>query len=72
MLFNVTDLHVVVLSFFFFFLFFVHVHTKWIPECNPLPFKHPHLMGESGDEWRLAEELLLGDGPEVSSGQVLR
>lgn len=28
-------------------------------------------MGESGDEWRLAEELLLGDRPEVSAGQVL-
>lgn len=49
----------------------MHVHTKWIPECNSLPFKHPHLMGESGDEWRLAEELLLGDRPEVSAGQVL-
>lgn len=49
----------------------MHVHTQWIPECNSLPFKHPHLMGESGDEWRLAEELLLWDRPEVSAGQVL-
>lgn len=28
-------------------------------------------MGESGDKWWLAEKLLLGDGPEVTSWEVL-
>lgn len=45
--------------------------SQHIPECDPLPLKHPHLMGEPGDERRLAEELLLGDGPEVASREVL-
>lgn len=42
-----------------------------IPERNSLSFEYPHLMGVSGDQWRLAEELLLRDGPEVASWQVL-
>lgn len=42
-----------------------------VPECNSLALEHPHLVGEPGDERRLAQELLLGDGPEVASGEVL-
>lgn len=42
-----------------------------VPECNSLALEHPHLVGEPGDERRLAQELLLGNGPEVASGEVL-
>ena len=36
-----------------------------------LALQHPHVVGVSGDERRLAQELLLGDGPEVAPGQEL-
>lgn len=42
-----------------------------VPECNSLALEDPHLVGEPGDERGLAQELLLGDGPEVASGEVL-
>ena len=34
-----------------------------------LALQHPRVLGVSGDERWLAQELLLGDGPEVASGQ---
>lgn len=55
----------------YYFFFYVSQLKQWVPECNSLPFKHPHLMGVSGDEWRFTEKLLLRNGPEVSSREVL-
>lgn len=36
-----------------------------------LALQNPHVMGVSGDERGLTQELLLGDGPEVASGEKL-
>ena len=36
-----------------------------------LALQHPHVVGVSGDERGLAQELLLGDRPEVAPGQKL-
>lgn len=48
------------------------IGKEQIPERNSLPFEDLHLMGVSGDERGFAEELLLRNGPEIATREVLR